>query len=189
MGWLRSSQAASGQANPSAFAKLQPYVPSVKFAARMQSSWVRNSPLLAAVAEAPAATEAPLTQTSNTIKQSVFMELKTSDESEQLLRIRHSVSVSSSLPQWPVLAVELYFITYLSCNCGIQQPTKLGRPGSCISQSPGGYRRPAAERSTTTRAQPFSFTAGRISRSSKTSCRRLGNFRPEGSRTIFLVPT
>ncbi|GLC68279.1 hypothetical protein PLESTF_000671200 [Pleodorina starrii] len=88
LGWLRSSPAASGAAASFIGGSVNPLM--LGLSARTQSSWGRNSSMLAAVAEAPTATDVPLTQTSNTIKQSVFLELKTSDESEQLLRIRHS---------------------------------------------------------------------------------------------------
>ncbi|GLI63699.1 hypothetical protein VaNZ11_006748, partial [Volvox africanus] len=90
LGWLRASQFAPTPTTSGPCIVLNGNLPPLGITARLQSSWSRSSPLLAATVEAPAASEAPLEQTSDTIKQSVFMELKTSDESEQLLRIRHS---------------------------------------------------------------------------------------------------
>ncbi len=49
-------------------------------------------PLAAAAVEAPVAAE----PAAKTEKKSIFLELKTSDESEQLLRIRHSVSADTT---------------------------------------------------------------------------------------------
>ncbi|KAG2486564.1 hypothetical protein HYH03_014734 [Edaphochlamys debaryana] len=95
LGWLRAARQAS-QAQPSnsspasnvSVASALLGSASSLLSARGTAQLRGPSRVLAAVAEAPTAADAPTAESK--MKQSIFLELKTSDESDKLLRIRHS---------------------------------------------------------------------------------------------------